>query len=74
MSFIKKITKLGKEFFKILLITFILILGIDFFFGNKILDLIDPYIKETEFYDKRVRVWDDTYHHKFKKNVKIISF
>ena len=73
MSFIKKITKLGKEFFKILLITFILILGIDFFFGNKILDLIDPYIKETEFYDKRVRVWNDTYHHTFKKNVNIKS-
>ena len=37
------------------------------------LNFIDPYIKETEFYDKRVRVWDEVFHHKFKKNVNMKS-
>jgi hypothetical protein len=71
--FIKKLANFIKEFFKISFITFILILGIDFFFGNKILKTIDPYIKETEFYDKRIRVWDNTFHHTFKRNVNMKS-
>ena len=69
--FIKKIVYLIKEFFKISLISFVFILLIDFFFGDKILNIIDPYIKETEFYDKRFRVFDDTFHHSFKKNINV---
>lgn len=73
MRFIKKIANLAKEFFKIIFITFFLILGIDFLFGNKILEVIDPYIKETEFYDKRVRIWDNIFHHTFKENINMKS-
>ena len=60
-------------FFKILTITFFLILSIDFFLGKKILEIIDPYLKETEFYDKRVKVWDKNFHHSFKENVEMKS-
>ena len=56
MFFIKKIVNFTKDLVKIIFITFFLLLGIDFLFGEKILKFIDPYIKETEFYDKRVRV------------------
>lgn len=73
MILIKKILNFFKELLKIVFITFTFILGIDFLFGNKILELIDPYIKETEFYDKRVRIWDNTFHHTFKKNVNMKS-
>ena len=65
----KRIIKIIFVFFKIFLITFFLILIIDFFIGNKILQFIDPLIKETEFYDKRVKIWNNTFHHTFKKNV-----
>ncbi len=73
MFFIKKIINFTKDFLKIILVTFFLLLGIDYLFGEKILKFIDPYIKETEFYDKRVRIWDEIYHHKFKKNVNMKS-
>ena len=73
MSLIHKIIIFFKEFLKILIITFCLILSLDFIFGDKILKLIDPYIKETEFYDKRVRIWDKTFHHTFKANTNIKS-
>ena len=73
MFFIKKLLNFVKDFVKIIFITFFLILGIDFLFGEKILKFIDPYVKETEFYDKRVRVWDEVFHHKFKKNVNMKS-
>ena len=69
----KKIIIFLKEFLKISLITFILVLSVYFFFGNKILETIDPYLKETEFYDKRIRIWDETYHHSFKKNINMKS-
>jgi len=50
-----------------------LLLTIDFFCGDKILKIIDPYIKETEFYDKRIRIWDKNFHHNFKQNVNVKS-
>ena len=56
---------------KITIFTAILTLLIDFIFGKKILDLIDPYLKKTEFYDKRIRVWDKVFHHTFKKNINL---
>ncbi len=70
-NIIKKLVYFTKELLKILFITFVFILLIDFFFGNKILNTIDPYLKETEFYDKRFRVFDDTFHHTFKKNINV---
>ena len=69
----KRIIKIIFVFFKIFFITFFLILIIDFFIGNKILQFIDPLIKETEFYDKRVKIWNNTFHHTFKKNVNMKS-
>ena len=73
MNSFTKIIKIIFVFFKIFLITFCLILSIDFLIGNKILQFIDPLIKETEFYDKRVKIWNNTFHHTFKKNVNMKS-
>ena len=69
MFFFKKFLFYLKLILKILFLTVILTLLIDFIFGKKILDLIDPYLKKTEFYDKRIRVWDKVFHHTFKENV-----
>ena len=32
-------------------------LVIDFFVGHKVMATIDPYLKETEFYEKRANIW-----------------
>ena len=71
MFFFKKFLFYLKLSLKIIFLTVILTLLIDFIFGKKILDLIDPYLKKTEFYDKRIRVWDKVFHHSFKKNVNL---
>ena len=70
---IKKILDYLLLVLKILSITFIIILVIDFFIGHKILNLIDPYLKETEFYDKRANIWHKKFHHTFKENINIKS-
>ena len=71
MFFFKKFLFYLKLSLKIIFLTLILTLLIDFIFGKKILDLVDPYLKKTEFYDKRIRVWDKVFHHSFKKNVNL---
>jgi hypothetical protein len=58
---------------KIISITFIIVLAIDFFVGNKILGIIDPYLKETEFYEKRANIWHKKFHHTFKENINMKS-
>ena len=71
MFFLKKFLFYLYLTLKIIIFTLVLTLLIDYIFGNKILDLIDPYLKKTEFYDKRIRVWDKVFHHTFKKNVNL---
>ena len=70
---IKKILAYLILVLKIISITFIIVLAIDFFIGEKILNIIDPYLKETEFYDKRANIWHKKFHHTFKENVDMKS-
>ena len=63
-----QVKKILKDTFKILLITFFTILILDFTFGEKVLKVIDPYLKETLFYDKRSRISHYVFHHTFKNN------
>ena len=61
------------DFFKIssiiILITFTLSLTIDFFFGKAILNKLDPYLSQTNFYDRLIRIDHKFYHHTLDKNV-----
>ncbi len=59
-----------KIFLSIILITFILSLLIDFFFGNKILKTLDKYLVKTEFYGRLMRTDHPVFHHSFLTNVK----
>tara|TARA_Y100000992_G_C21254917_1_gene487984 strand:- start:634 stop:1737 length:1104 start_codon:yes stop_codon:yes gene_type:complete len=73
MNYLQKIIKIISDSFKILLISFFIILFLDFFIGKKILKIIDPYLKETEFYDKRANIWHKKFHHTFKENINMKS-
>ena len=42
---------------------------IDFFYGKKILNLLDGYLIKTEFYERILRVDSSIYHHGLKPNV-----
>ena len=67
--FLKKTLEFFKISSAIILITFILSLAIDFFFGKVILNKLDPYLSQTNFYDRLIRIDHKFYHHTFKKNV-----
>ncbi len=54
---------------KILLITFILTLIIDFFFGDKILKKFDIFFSKSQFYERLIRINHPIYHHTLRKNV-----
>ena len=71
--FIKKILAYLILLLKIISITFIIVLAIDFFVGSKILGIIDPYLKETEFYEKRANIWHKKFHHTFKEDIDMKS-
>ena len=66
---LKKILDFFKISSLIILITFILSLAIDFFFGKTILNKLDPYLSQTAFYDRLIRIDHKFYHHTLKKNV-----
>ena len=65
--FLKKTLEFFKISSAIILITFILSLAIDFFFGKAILNKLDPYLSQTNFYDRLIRIDHKFYHHTFKK-------
>ena len=67
--FLKKTLEFFKISSAIILITFILSLAIDFFFGKAILNKLDPYLSQTNFYDRLIRIDHKFYHHTLKKNV-----
>lgn len=71
MPFLIKILKLIGSFFTVILITFLITLIVDFFFGKKILDLTDKFWVNTEFYGKIKRIDHDVYHHTLKPKVKM---
>jgi len=56
--------------FKILIITFILTLIIDFFLGEKILNKFDTFFSKSQFYERLIRIDHPVYHHTLRKNVK----
>ena len=67
--FLKKILDFFKISSIIILITFTLSLTIDFFFGKAILNKLDPYLSQTNFYDRLIRIDHKFYHHTLDKNV-----
>ena len=70
MLLIKKITNIIKVSIIIFFITFSLSLLIDFFFGKSIINKLDPYLSNTDFYERLIRVDHSFYHHTLKKNIK----
>ena len=71
MNYIRSGISLFKKTIIVISITFILSLIIDFFFGNKILEITDNYWKKTEFYGKIKRIDHDVFHHGLKPNVEM---
>ena len=70
MVLLKSIYNFIKSILIILFITFSITLVIDFFFGELILDKLDPYLSKTDFYERLIRVDHKFYHHTLKENVK----
>lgn len=52
------------------LTTILIVLLTDFLFGKKILNLLDPFLKNTEFYERLIRIDHKVYHHSLRKNSK----
>ena len=69
MIFLKKILDFLKISSTIILFSFVLSLFIDFFFGKSILNKLDPYLSNTDFYERLIRVDHSFYHHTLKKNI-----
>ena len=66
MILVKKLLDL----LKILLITFVFSLVIDFFLGSKILKYFDAYFAKSQFYERLIRIDHPIYHHTLRENVK----
>ena len=69
----KKFIKFILGSLKIFIVSFFFILFLDFLIGERVLNLIDPYLKETEFYDKRSRISHPVFHHTFRGNINFKS-
>ncbi len=65
MILVKKLLDL----LKILLITFVFSLVIDFFLGSKILKYFDTYFAKSQFYERLIRIDHPIYHHTLRENV-----
>ena len=65
MILVKKLLDL----LKILLITFVFSLVIDFFLGSKILKYFDAYFAKSQFYERLIRIDHPIYHHTLRENV-----
>lgn len=61
------------NFFKnsliILIITILIILLIDLFFGRLIIKVFDPLFSKSQFYERLIRIDHPIYHHTLRKNV-----
>ena len=69
MSYLKTCLFFLKKTFVIVLISFVLSLIIDFFFGKLILKNLDGFLVKTEFYGRLMRIDHPVFHHSFKANV-----
>lgn len=64
-----KLIQILKKFFIVSLATFFLILILDFFLGSYILKRLEPYISQTQFYERLIRIDHPVYHHTLKENI-----
>ena len=69
MALLKKIYSIIKSTLTVLLITLSITLFIDYFFGNLMLNKLDPYLSKTDFYGRLIRIDHKFYHHTLKENV-----
>lgn len=67
-----KIKYFIKQISIIFFATLFLILMIDFFFGNLILQKLDKLLLKTEFYGRLISIKHPIYHHDLKSNVKYV--
>ena len=70
MTLVKTAYSFLKSFLIITIITFLITLIIDFFFGKLILNKLDPYLSKTDFYERLIRIDHKIYHHTLRENVK----
>jgi len=69
MEKIKKFLNTIKVSFLIILISFLLMMFIDFFFGKKIMKKFDHLFAESEFYEKIIRINHPVFHHMLRADV-----
>ena len=69
MVLLKNSYKIIKSILTIVIIALYSTLFIDFFFGNFILNKLDPYLSKTEFYGRIIREDHKFYHHTLKGNI-----
>tara|TARA_B100000902_G_scaffold386575_1_gene429421 strand:+ start:61 stop:1197 length:1137 start_codon:yes stop_codon:yes gene_type:complete len=69
MKKIKKLFNSIKISFLIILISFLLMMFIDFFFGKRIMKKFDHLFAESEFYEKIIRINHPTFHHMLRADV-----
>lgn len=64
-----KIINIIKKILIIIFSTFVFLLIIDYFFGKFILKKLEPFISQTEFYERLIRIDHPVYHHTLKENI-----
>ena len=69
MEKIKKLVNTIKVSFLIILISFLLMMFIDFFFGKGIMKKFDHLFAESEFYEKIIRINHPVFHHMLRADV-----
>ncbi len=69
MEKIKKLLNTIKVSFLIILISFLLMMFIDFFFGKRIMKKFDHLFAESEFYEKIIRINHPVFHHMLRADV-----
>ena len=70
MHFFKTFFNFLKTLFSVIFITFLITLTIDFFFGKLIINKLNTFLSNTNFYERLIRQDHNFYHHTLKKNVK----
>jgi len=69
MKKIKKLLNTIKVSFLIILISFLLMMFIDFFLGKRIMKKFDHLFAESEFYEKIIRINHPVFHHMLRADV-----
>ncbi len=69
MEKVKKFLNFIKVSFSIFVISLLLIMVIDFFFGKKVMKKFDNLFAESEFYEKIIRINHPIFHHMLRADV-----